>query len=175
MNPVSRLWNAFRRSPSAKQFVGFGALACLGLGIGLGYGSWTRACAGGNCPSIGQFETYRPVQATKVYAADGRLITTLGAERRTVVALKDLPPAVPAAFIAVEDQRFFEHHGIDYYRFFGALWKNIITMRFAEGFSTITMQLARNVFPEKLPSTKSIVRMVREARVALELERTYSK
>ncbi len=175
MNPVSRVWNAFRRSPSAKQFVGFGALACVGLGIGLGYGSWTRACAGGNCPSIGQFETYRPVQATKVYAADGRLITTLGAERRTVVALKDLPPAVPAAFIAVEDQRFFEHHGIDYYRFFGALWKNIVTMRFAEGFSTITMQLARNVFPEKLPSTKSIVRKVREARVALELERTYSK
>jgi penicillin-binding protein 1A len=92
-----------------------------------------------------------------------------------VVRLEELPPALPAAFIAVEDKRFFAHHGIDYRRFVGAVRANLLERRFAEGFSTITMQLARNVWDEKLPSTKSLVRKVREMRVALELERTYSK
>ncbi|HET7040215.1 MAG TPA: PBP1A family penicillin-binding protein, partial [Gemmatimonadales bacterium] len=151
------------------------ALAILGLGTGVAWGSWTRACAGGNCPSIGALDAYRPTQALKIYAADGRLITSLGAQRRTVVRLEDLPPAVPAAFVAVEDKRFYQHGGVDYRRFVGALVKNVVERRFAEGFSTLTMQLARNVWDEKLPSTKSLQRKVREVRVALELERTYSK
>ena len=172
---VADLWNWSFGSTAARRFVGLGALAFIGMGLGGTWGSWTRACAGGHCPSIAEFEEFRPSQAAKVYAADGRLVTELGVERRTVMRLEDLPPAVAAAFIAVEDKRFYEHGGIDYIRFFGALWRNIMERRFAEGFSTITMQLARNVFPEKLPSTKTIVRKVREARVALELERTYDK
>jgi penicillin-binding protein 1A len=166
---------AFRRSPRAQRAAIIGALAVVGLGSGVAWGSWTRACAGGNCPSIGALDAYRPTQALKIYAADGRLITSLGAQRRTVVGLEDLPPAVPAAFVAVEDKRFFKHGGVDYRRFFGALARNVIERRFAEGFSTLTMQLARNVWDEKLPSTKSLQRKVREVRVALELERTYSK
>jgi penicillin-binding protein 1A len=152
-----------------------GGAGAVGLGLGVAWGSWSRACAGGNCPSIGALDAYRPTEALKIYAADGRLLTSLGTERRTVVALDELPPALPAAFIAVEDKRFFEHHGIDYRRFFGAVRANLVERRFAEGFSTITMQLARNVWDEKLPSTKSLARKVREMRVALELERTYSK
>jgi penicillin-binding protein 1A len=167
--------DALRRSPGAQRGLLLGALGVAGLGGGVVWGSWTRACAGGNCPSIGALDAYRPTQALKLYAADGRLITSLGAERRTVVRLDQLPPALPAAFIAVEDKRFFTHGGVDYRRFFGALARNLIERRFAEGFSTLTMQLARNVWDEKLPSTKSLVRKVREVRVALELERTYSK
>jgi penicillin-binding protein 1A len=166
---------AFGRSPRAQRAVLLGALAGVGLGSGVAWGSWTRACAGGNCPSIGALDAYRPTQALKIYAADGRLITSLGAERRTVVRLDELPPALPAAFVAVEDKRFFSHGGVDYRRFFGALARNVVERRFAEGFSTLTMQLARNVWDEKLPSTKSLVRKVREIRVALELERTYPK
>jgi penicillin-binding protein 1A len=150
-------------------------VGCFGLGLGLAWGSWSRACAGGNCPSIGALDAYRPTEALKIYAADGRLLTSLGIERRTVVRLDELPPALPAAFVAVEDKRFFEHHGIDYRRFLGAVRANLVERRFAEGFSTITMQLARNVWGEKLPPTKSVVRKVREARVALEIERTYTK
>lgn len=152
-----------------------GAISIVGLGMGIWWGAWTRACAGGKCPSIGVLDGYRPRQATRVYAADGRLITSLGIERRTVVSLSELPPVLPAAFIAIEDKRFYRHDGIDYRRFFGAAWRNMVERRFAEGFSTITMQLARNVFPDKLPTTKSPVRKIREARVALELERTYTK
>ncbi len=147
----------------------------MGLGLGIGYGSWTRACAGAACPSIGVLESYRPTQALKVYAADGRLITEVGVERRTVLSFDEIAPSVRAAFIAVEDKRFYTHGGIDFRRIAGAMRANLIALGYAEGFSTITMQLARNVWSDKLPSTKSIRRKVREMRVALELERTYSK
>ncbi len=168
-------WLRFRESPRARRITLLSALALLGLGIGGAWGSWSRACAGGNCPSIAALDAYRPTEALKIYAADGRLLTSLGAERRTAVRLSELPPVLPAAFIAVEDRRFFEHSGIDVRRFGGAVVANLMQRRFAEGFSTLTMQLARNVFSEKLPSTKTISRKVREIRVALELERTYSK
>jgi len=172
---LARWWTWFRRRPALQWKLLVGSVGCLGLGLGVAWGSWSRACAGGNCPSIGALDAYRPTEALKIYAADGRLLTSLGTERRTVVRLSELPPALPAAFVAVEDKRFFDHHGIDYRRFLGAVRANLVERRFAEGFSTITMQLARNVWDEKLPSTKSIVRKVREARVALEIERTYSK
>ncbi len=146
-----------------------------GLGTGVMVGSWTRACAGNACPSIVQLEGYRPTQAAKVYAADGRLITELGVERRTVLSFEEITPALRAAFIAVEDKRFYEHGGIDYRRILGAVKANLLSFSYAEGFSTISMQLARNIFPDDLPSTKSIRRKVREMRVALELERTYNK
>ncbi len=166
---------AWLDQPAVKRNVTFGILGALGFGFGLACGSWTRACAGAACPSIGVLEEYRPMQAAKLYAADGRLITELGNERRTVLAFDDIAPEVRAAFIAVEDKRFFSHHGIDYTRIFGAVKADLRSLRFSQGFSTITMQLARNVFPERLPKRKDIRRKIREVRVALELERTYPK
>ena len=167
---LRRLW-----SPKSRRGVLFGAIATVGLGVGVVVGSWTRACAGAACPSIGILESYRPTQALKIYAADGRLITERGTERRTVLGFDEISLAVRGAFIAVEDKRFYEHNGIDFIRFFGAAKRVILAFDYVEGFSTITMQLARNVFREKLPSTKTIRRKVREIQVALELERTYSK
>jgi penicillin-binding protein 1A len=145
------------------------------MGVGAAYGGWTRACAGTACPSIAVLESYRPTQTAKVYAADGRLFTELGIERRTVLAFEDMAPSLRAAFVAVEDHRFYEHGGIDYRGIARAIKSNILAFGFAEGFSTITMQLARNVFPDKLPSAKDVRRKVREMRVALEIEDTYSK
>src|SRR3972149_2480909 len=153
---LSGWWRWLRRHPVLQWRLLLGSVGFLGLGLGVGWGSWSRACAGANCPSIGALDAYRPTEALKIYAADGRLLTSLGTERRTVVRLEELPPALPAAFIAVEDKRFFEHHGIDYRRFFGAVRANLLERRFAEGFSTITMQLARNVWDGKLPRTKSL-------------------
>ncbi len=149
----------------------------LGVGfvVGLAYGSWTRVCAGRACPSIAILDDYRPQQASKVYAADGRLITELGYERRTVIPLQEMPPYLRQAFIAIEDKRFYQHHGIDYSRILGALRANVFAGHVVQGFSTITMQLARNVFSDRITREKSLVRKLREARVALELERTYSK
>jgi penicillin-binding protein 1A len=150
-------------------------LLVVGFALGLAYGSWTRVCAGGACPSIAILDDYRPQQTSKVYAQDGRLITELGLERRTLIRLDEMPPALKEAFIAVEDKRFYQHHGIDYSRILGALKANILSLSWGEGFSTITMQLARNVFPDRITREKKLSRKLKEVRVALELERTYSK
>jgi penicillin-binding protein 1A len=120
-------------------------------------------------------ESYRPTQALKVYAADGRLIREVGVEHRTVLRFDEIAPAVRAAFIAVEDKRFYEHGGIDFVRFLGAAKAVLLAFDYVEGFSTISMQLARNVFPEKLPRRKTVRRKLREIQVALELEKTYTK
>jgi penicillin-binding protein 1A len=150
-------------------------LLAVGFMFGVAYGSWTRVCAGGACPSIAILDEYRPQQASKVFASDGRLITELGYERRTVVPLQEMPPYLRQAFIAIEDKRFYAHHGIDFSRILGAMRANILSLSWEQGFSTITMQLARNVFQDRLTRRKNLSRKMKEARVAIELERTYSK
>src|SRR5205823_6964877 len=112
---------------------------------------------------------------SKVYAADGRLIAELGAERRTVLTLSQIALHVRQAFIATEDKRFYAHHGIDYWRILGALKANIVTLGYSQGFSTITMQLARNIFPDEIRREKTLTRKLKEARVAIEIERNFPK
>src|SRR5881296_4364499 len=145
--------------------------------LGLAYGSWTRVCAGEHCPSISRLvaNPNHQVQTSKVYAADGRLISELGAERRTVLPLSEIPEPVRQAFIATEDKRFYRHHGIDYWRILGAMKNDLLAMSFAPGFSTITMQLARNIFPEEISRQKQLTRKLKEARVAVEIEHNFPK
>jgi penicillin-binding protein 1A len=172
----SRLLQRVRLSPRARRNVLVSVLAVLAFGLAILVAAWTRACAGNSCPSIAGLGGYDPNQASKVYAADGRLITDLGLERRTVVPLAEMSPYVKAAFVTTEDKRFYEHHGIDWYRVLGAIKNNIFKFRMAEGFSTITMQLARNLWPEDISGRdKSIRRKLREAKVAREIEATYPK
>ncbi|MGQ0704422.1 MAG: penicillin-binding protein 1A [Gemmatimonadales bacterium] len=169
-----RWWHYPRRRKKV-----FLALLTAVLFVGaLGVGAWNRVCAGGACPSIAGLSNYDPEQASKVYAADGRLITDYGLQRRTVVPLSQISPAVIAAFLAVEDQRFYQHHGVDWIRVFGAL-KNTLLGR-VQGFSTITMQLAGNLWPEQIDRSqrqgfKGLTRKLREARMAFEIERNYPK
>ncbi|MGI9039537.1 MAG: penicillin-binding protein 1A [Gemmatimonadales bacterium] len=165
-----------RLSPRARRHILVGVLATMALAFAVLMAAWTRACAGNSCPSIAELEGYDPSQASKVYAADGRLITDLGLERRTVVPLGEMSPYLKAAFITTEDKRFYDHHGIDWYRVLGAVKNNILEFRVAEGFSTITMQLARNLWPEDISGRdKSLGRKLREARVALQIEDKYPK
>jgi membrane peptidoglycan carboxypeptidase len=106
----------------------------------------------------------------------GEEIGKLFLTRRTVVPLDTLPKYVPAAFIAMEDRRFYDHSGVDWRRVFGALWKNVKSLGIEEGSSTITMQLARNVFPEKLPAhKKTVFRKMAEAKVARSIEKKFTK
>jgi penicillin-binding protein 1A len=165
-----------RLSPRARRVIVVSLLAAVAFGFAVLMAAWTRACAGNSCPSIAELDAYDPNQASKVYAADGRLITDLGQERRTVVPLGEMSPVVKAAFIATEDKRFYEHDGIDWYRVLGAIRSNLIEMRVAEGFSTITMQLARNIWTEDISGRdKSLRRKLREAKVAQEIEDKYPK
>jgi penicillin-binding protein 1A len=163
-------------SPRAKRNLLVGALAAFAFVLAFLAAAWSRACAGNSCPSIQELGGYDPNQASKVYAADGRLITDLGLERRTVIPLGEMSPYLKAAFLATEDKRFYSHHGIDWVRVFGAIKTNVFQRRFAEGFSTITMQLARNIWDEDISGRdKSLGRKLREARVAREIEKKYPK
>lgn len=168
------------RSPAIR----FRLLLAIGAvtlyGVGLLVGAWLNVCGPvGACPSIASLESYDPDQASKIYAADGRLVTDLGLERRTVVPLRQMSPAVIAAFLTTEDRRFYRHRGIDFVRIFGAL-RAIVFQRRLQGFSTITMQLAGNLWPEQINRRErrgfaGLTRKLREARMAMEIERNYSK
>ena len=165
-----------RLSPRARRNLLVGFLALVALALAVLAAAWSRACAGNTCPSIEELGGYDPDQASKVYAADGRLITDLGLERRTVIPLGEMSPYVKTAFLATEDKRFYSHHGIDWVRVFGAVKTNLFQLRFAEGFSTITMQLARNIWDQDISGTeKSLRRKLREAKVAREIEKKYPK
>ncbi len=136
---------------------------------------WVNTCRNDSCPSVDVLDQYVPQQTSKIFAADGRLITELGLEKRTVVRLDSLSPPVRDAFLIVEDRRFYAHGGIDYRRIVGAVIRNIRAGGFAQGFSTITMQLARNIFTEEISREKTITRKLKEAKVALAIERRFPK
>ncbi len=173
---ISRWWH----SPTIRYRFLLAGGAMFMFGTFLAVGAWFNVCAPvGSCPSIASLESYDPDQASKVYAADGRLVTDFGQTRRTVVQLKQISPAVIAAVLATEDRRFYQHGGIDWYRVLGS-FKALFSGQRLQGFSTITMQLARNLWPEKLPANLrsgfgGLTRKLREARMALEIERNYKK
>lgn len=151
------------------------AVAFFFWGAGAAVGAWTHACAGG-CPTAAQIENFAPQQASEIYDAEGGLLGLFYRERRQLVSLSELPSYVPLAFVAIEDRRFFEHEGVDVKRILGAVRDNLLDGFAASGASTISMQLARNLFPEQLPrGEKTFRRKIAEARLALAMERQLSK
>ena len=143
--------------------------------FGVAFASWALVCRGGQCPPVEALNDYTPRQTSKLYAVDGRFIAELGLERRTLVKLDEIPQHVQQAFVITEDKRFYSHAGVDWRRVFGALARDILARGWDQGFSTITMQLARNVFPERLTREKTLVRKLREAKVARAIEAKYDK
>src|SRR6478672_5656457 len=164
-----------RRHPRLVRSVLVLATFCVTFGLGLAYAGWALVCRGDECPSIDILEDYTPRQTSKLYAADGRFIAEIGLERRTLVPLRDIPVVVRQAFQITEDKRFYQHAGIDWIRVFGAGLHNIRSGGYGQGFSTLTMQLARNVFPERISREKTLVRKLKEAKVARAIESKYSK
>src|SRR5205814_4491386 len=120
-------------------------------------------------------ESYTPRQTSKLISADGRIIAGLGLERRTLIKLADMPKPLRDAFIVTEDKRFYSHSGIDWIRVPGAALHNLRAGGWSQGFSIITMQLARNVFPERISREKNLIRKLKEGRVARAIEQKYSK
>jgi penicillin-binding protein 1A len=147
----------------------------VSFAIGFGYAAWTLVCRGDNCPNVDVLRSYQPRQTSKLYAADGSFLAELGLERRTVLRLNEIPKTVREAFIVTEDKRFYQHHGVDWQRVGGSMVADVLRGGFAQGFSTITMQLARNIFPESITRQKSLVRKLKEAQVAREIERKFPK
>ena len=123
-------------------------------------------------PRIEQLENYQPSQITTVYAKDGEVIAEFFIERREIVSLSDIPDHLKNAFIAVEDHRFYRHPGVDIIRIVKAIWLNVVTWGKGPGASTITQQLARNLF---LTQERTLIRKIREILLAIEIEKRYSK
>src|SRR5205085_5441097 len=126
-------------------------------------------------PPVESLRDYRPPQASLVFDRDGKLLARLAPEERIVVPLSSVSPKLVAAFLAVEDNRFYDHSGIDWRRVAGAIWRDFRTFSLREGSSTITMQLARNVFPDSLTRARTLRRKLAEMIVARRIERTFSK
>jgi penicillin-binding protein 1A len=141
-------------------------------GVGVAIGTWQNVCA--TCPSVAQIRTFETSQTSKLLSHDGRLIVEIGRERRTRVSIDAMPAYVPQAVVAIEDRRFYEHGGFDPRGFTRAVW-GVLTGRNLGGGSTITQQLARNMFDESIGQERSYTRKLRELQVAFELERYYTK
>lgn len=165
----------FTRHPRLLRWMTLGMTFGIAAGAGGAYGLWSLICRGNRCPSIAVLESYQPKQTSKLYAVDGRFVAELGLERRTLARIEDIPEVVRNAFVITEDKRFYSHSGIDWLRIPGSVLSNLRAGYFKEGFSTITMQLARNIFPEHLSREKSLIRKIKEARVAREIEQQYPK
>src|SRR5580765_4623919 len=121
---------------------------------------------------VSALATYRPPQVTPIYADDGEtVLAEFAIEKRIPIKIQDVPDKVTDALLAVEDYRFYNHIGIDPYRIAGAVFKNITTGS-SEGASTITQQLAKNLF---LYKDQTYTRKVNEWAVALQIERFYTK
>ena len=145
------------------------------LSAGVFAAAWMFVCRSDKCPSISVLDKYRPRQTSKLFAADGRFVAELGLERRTLVPIEQIPKVLKTAFIITEDKRFYDHSGIDLRGILRAGLTNVLRGGFSQGFSTITMQLARNVFPQQLTREKTVLRKLREAKIARSIEAKYSK
>jgi penicillin-binding protein 1A len=123
-------------------------------------------------PTVSQMQNIEQPLSSKVLDKDGNLVYEFSIERRIWVPIENIPANLQNAVIAIEDRRFFHHWGIDVHRLFGAVIVDILRGGRAQGGSTITQQLARNLY---LTAKKSMIRKIREALTACQLESCYSK
>src|SRR5258705_12040811 len=125
-----------------------------------------------NLPELNALTAYQPKTRLRIYTAEGTLIGEFGEERRAVVAIADVPSQLKHAIIAAEDERFYQHPGIDYIGVLRAAYTNLVYGGRRQGASTITMQVARNFF---LSSEKTLTRKLYEAMLAFKIEHSLSK
>ncbi|MGJ4926425.1 transglycosylase domain-containing protein [Bradyrhizobium sp. HKCCYLS2038] len=128
--------------------------------------------AGAHLPPIQSLEIPKRPPTIEIVGYDGTMLAQRGEMAGANVALKDLPPYLPKAFIAIEDRRFFQHFGIDPVGIARAVVANILHRGVSQGGSTLTQQLAKNLF---LTQERTLARKLQEAELALWLERKYSK
>ncbi|GMV10809.1 MAG: hypothetical protein AMXMBFR55_25430 [Gemmatimonadota bacterium] len=140
------------------------------------FDAWVVTCGFAGCPTPAAIRAFRPPEGGRVLDRNGRLIGRLAPVRRVNVPLARVPAHVRQAFIATEDRRFYAHAGIDWRGFARAAWRNVTALGVREGFSTITMQVARNTFiAEHRALDRSLGRKLLELRLARLLERHLTK
>ncbi len=159
----SRRWY-LRRWP----YLSLGVALLLAAVAGASLGRYLRF----DLPDVRALEDYNPPVMSHVLAADGSTVATFAEQRRMMIEYRDIPVVFRQALIATEDANFNRHTGIDFKSILRAAWSDLRRMKLAEGASTLTQQLARNLF---LHPEKTIRRKIQEAMLALEIERQYTK
>jgi len=123
-------------------------------------------------PQVNALETYRPSSITELYDDHDRVIGSFALQRRVVAGYEDFPPVLRDALVSIEDKDFYAHSGINFWRIIGAAYRDIESGGKVQGASTLTMQLARNLF---LSPDRSFHRKVQEAMLAIQIERHFTK
>jgi len=143
-------------------------IVLLIIGLFGGYLYWCFS----TLPPTENLDEYSPYESSKIFSYDNVLLTEFYVERRTFIPHEMIPKDVINAFIAVEDMRYYKHHGIDIIRTLGALFRNIKEGAFVQGGSTITQQLAKMLF---LKPEKTITRKIKEIVLSIQIEKEYTK
>ena len=156
------------RGRARGRLIVLGALVLLAAIGGAALGTFLRF----DLPDVRALEDYRPPLMTRVVASDGTVLDTFAEQRRILIDYDEIPAVFRDALVASEDASFFKHTGLDFKGILRAAWNDLRSWRLAQGASTLTQQLARNLFlhPEKTPRRK-----LQEALLALEIERQYAK
>jgi penicillin-binding protein 1A len=148
----------------------FGLLVLLSAAVGATAGLLLVYST--DLPQVEELERYRPSSVTELYDGHGRVIGTFALQRRVVAAYDDYPEVLRNALVSIEDKDFYRHSGINIWRIVGAAYRDIESGGKVQGASTLTMQLARNLF---LSPDRSFYRKVQEALLAIQIERRFTK
>ena len=125
-------------------------------------------------PSLEQLENYDPDLVTRIYSADGKVLNELFVQKRVFIELDKIPEHMQYAVVSSEDRRFFDHWGLSMRSIARAVMINTLSLSYRQGFSTLTQQLARNLY-KSVGFEDSILRKVKEMITAIQIERTYTK
>lgn len=125
-------------------------------------------------PSLEQLENYDPDLVTRIFSADGKVLNELFVQKRVFIELDKIPEQMQNAIVASEDRRFYDHWGLSMRSVLRAVVINTLSMSYRQGFSTLTQQLARNLY-KSVGFEDSILRKVKEVITAIQIERTYTK
>lgn len=158
------------RGVHVRSAIGVGIVVVLFLAISLGIYMFEVVSA---LPGLEELENPRPDLSTRIYSADGQQLDQFFVHNRTYIRYDSIPRNFFKALIATEDQKFYEHWGVNVERILKAVIKNVMSMNLTkEGASTITQQLARNLY---LSQEVTVTRKIREQLTAVQIERTYTK
>ena len=127
-----------------------------------------------NLPSLEQLENYDPDLVTRIYSSDGKVLNELFVQKRVFIEIDRIPEHMQNAVVASEDRRFFDHWGLSMRSIARAIMVNTLSLSYRQGFSTLTQQLARNLY-KSVGFEDSILRKVKEMITAIQIERTYTK
>ena len=127
-----------------------------------------------NLPSIEQLENYDPDLVTRIYSSDGKVLDELFVQKRVFTELSQIPEHMQQAVVSSEDRKFYNHWGLSLRSVARAIMINTLSLSYRQGFSTLTQQLARNLY-KSVGFEDSILRKVKEVITAIQIERTYTK